>query len=146
MTNQRRSHLAPPFFSTQEYTDSLKTKAEVIVIMLGTNDAVWSPKQTDFAEDYAQMLDTYINLPQKPKVIAMLPPHLLGLKGYDDQLEKVVEQEKAVIKEKGLDMIDAYTFSADMAKYSKDGVHLTPEGYRLLAGFVYEQLGVILSK
>jgi lysophospholipase L1-like esterase len=137
---------APSYASTTEYADSLKTKAEVIVIMLGTNDAVWSSGQPDFAEDYAQMLDTYLNLPHKPKVVAMLPPHLLGLKGYDDKLEKVVEMEKAVIQEKGLPMIDAYTFSADMAKYSKVGVHFTPEGYRLLAEFVYEELGDILSK
>jgi lysophospholipase L1-like esterase len=143
---ESKGAFAPSYASTQEYADSLNTKAEVIVIMLGTNDAVWSSGQPDFTEDYAQMLDTYLNLPHKPKVIAMLPPHLLGLKGYDDKLEKVVEMEKAVIQEKGLDLIDAYTFSADMAKYSKDGVHFTPEGYKLLAEFVYEALGDILSE
>jgi hypothetical protein len=136
----------PAYVTTQEYKDSLNTKAEVVVIMLGTNDAVWSPNQTDFAEDFTQLLDTYINLPHKPHVIVMLPPHLLGLKGYDDKLEKVVEQEKAVIAEKRLDMIDAYAFSADMAKYSKDGVHFTFEGYRLLAEFVYALSGNVQNK
>lgn len=133
------------YSGTQAYKDSLNTKADIVLIMLGTNDAVWSPNQTDFAEDYKQMLETYVNLPHSPRVIAMTPPRLF-FEGFGDKLADVVEDEKAVISEMGLDIINIYEFSEDMSRYSEDGVHFTAEGYKILAEYIYDELCAILSE
>jgi lysophospholipase L1-like esterase len=140
---------AMPYAGTQEYKDSLNTKADIVVIMLGTNDAVWATDQSYFTDSFTKMVNTYINLPQKPQVIVMLPPHLFGdsLKGYKDKLASIVDKEKAVAKDLNLDVIDAYTFTQSMTvpKYSTDGVHFTTYGYKLLAEFVYDKLSDILA-
>lgn len=134
------------YANTQPYEDSLKTEADIVLIMLGTNDAVWSPNQPDFPEDFRQMLETYINLPHSPRVIVMTPPHLLGIEGFDDLLADVVEEEKSVISEMGLDIINVYEFTENMAKYSEDGIHFTAEGYKILAEYIYNELCAVLSE
>ncbi|NLL39830.1 MAG: hypothetical protein GX254_09640 [Clostridiales bacterium] len=133
------------YANTQAYKDSLNTEADIVLIMLGTNDAVWSPNQTDFPEDYRQILETYLNLPHSPRVIAMTPPHLF-IQGFGDLLEDVVEDEKTVINELGLDIINIYEFSENMSKYSEDGVHFTSEGYKVLAEYIYNELCAVLSE
>jgi lysophospholipase L1-like esterase len=132
-----------PYTNQAEYTSSLTTTANVVVIMLGTNDAVMSPNQTDFDEDYKQLLDIYINLPQKPKVIVITPPHLYN--NFDGNVSKLADREKAIAQEMGLDVIDIYALSADMGQYSKDNVHFNAEGYKLLAEYIYTGLNDILS-
>jgi lysophospholipase L1-like esterase len=124
---------------------SMNTDADIILVTLGANDAVWTPDMSDFAEDYRQLLETYIELPGCPKVIVMTPPRLLGLAGYDQLMAEIVAQEKAVAEELKLDIIDIYAFSEGKEKYSDDKVHFNAEGHRLVAEYIYKELSKLLS-
>jgi lysophospholipase L1-like esterase len=126
--------------------ESLKTKADIILVTLGANDAVWTPDMSDFSQDYKQLLEAFISLPQAPKVIVMTPPRLLGLKGYDNLMGEIVKAEIAVAGDMKLDIIDIYAFSYGMEKYSSDSVHFNAEGHRLVADYVYKELSDILLK
>ena len=57
-----------------------------------------------------------------------------------------MEDEKTVINELGLDIINIYEFSENMSKYSEDGVHFTSEGYKVLAEYIYNELCAVLSE
>ncbi len=138
-----------PFAGTEEYADSLKTQADIVLLMLGTNDTVFSQNRDIFPENFEKMVSTYVGLPCKPKVIVMLPPHFFNdgpmLQASIANLETVIEQEKQVAAKLGLDTIDVYSLTEGRSDLSPDGVHFTAEGYKVLARFVYDELGKILD-
>jgi lysophospholipase L1-like esterase len=134
------------YFKSGVCARSLQTKASVILVTLGANDAVWAPDMTDFREDYKQLLETYIKLPHAPRVIVMTPPRLLGLKGYDALMAQIVREETVAARELNLDIIDIYAFSDGMEGYSDDSVHFNAQGHRLVAEYIYKALSEILSQ
>lgn len=139
-----------PFAGTEEYADSLKTQADIVLLMLGTNDTVFSQNRDIFPENYEKMVTTYTGLPCKPRVIIMLPPHFFSdgamMQPSIANLETVIKQEKQIAEKLGLDTIDVYSLTEGRFDLSPDGVHFTAEGYKVLAQFVYEELVKILDK
>lgn len=126
---------------------SMKTKADIVLVALGANDAIWSGEQTDFAEDYEELLNMYINLPTEPRVIVVTPPRLFGLESYGELMAVIVEDEREVAGKLGLDIIDVYAFSESMEteEHCDDNLHMNEQGHRLVARFIYDQLCRILS-
>ena len=139
---------ALPYVTSAEYAASMETEADVVLVMLGTNDAFWSPNRDIFEENFTNLLRSYMDLPQAPQVVVVLPPHCFfeyGGLNYDDNLEDVVAKEKNVAETLGLPVIDARSFNADKEDMFVDGVHFTVEGYALLAETIYTQLCAILQ-
>jgi lysophospholipase L1-like esterase len=64
------------YWDTSFFTESQKMKPDVVIFMLGTNDAdEWYNTSKYFSQDYKDLANVYINLPNKPKVHTMrLPP------------------------------------------------------------------------
>ena len=139
---------ALPYNGTEQYAASVQTEAEIVLVMLGTNDAFWSPNRDIFEQNFTDLLQVYISLPQAPQVVAVLPPHVFfemnGL-DYNDNLAELLEKEKAVAQELGLPVIDAYSFNEGQSDMFVDGIHFTVEGYALLAETIYTQLCDILA-
>ena len=112
--------------------DSLKP--DLVIISLGTNDAFWSPNRDIFEENFTALLQTYIDLPQAPQVIVVLPPHtffeMAGV-NYDDYLEELIAKEKTVAENLGLPVIDARSFNEGQADMFVDGIHFTVDGSHL---------------
>lgn len=138
---------ALPYDASAEFASSMETKAELVLLMLGTNDAFWSPNLDKFEENYRAMLQHYIDLPGAPQVIAVLPPHMyFEMEGpYKANLASIVEMEKKVAAEMNLPLLDAYTFTEDAEALFTDGIHFTVEGYALLAQQLYDQLSAVLD-
>ena len=139
---------ANPYVASPEYAASIATQAEIVLLMLGTNDAFWSPNRDIFEENFTALLQTYIDLPQAPQVIVVLPPHtffeMAGV-NYDDYLEELIAKEKTVAENLGLPVIDARSFNEGQADMFVDGIHFTVDGYALLAETIYTQLCAILQ-
>ena len=140
---------ASAYAGTAEYADSLNTQAELVLLMLGTNDTIFSQHRDVFPRDFEKMIRTYQDLPQHPRVIILLPPHFFSdspnFAQSSENLEEVIEMEKAVAEEMGLSAIDVYGFTEGRFDLSPDGVHFTAEGYQLLAEFLYENLSALLG-
>jgi len=139
---------ANPYVASPEYADSIRTQADIVLVMLATNDAFWSPNRDVFEENYTALLQSYIDLPQAPQVIVVLPPHtffeMFGV-SYNDNLAPLIDKEIAVAEALGLPVIDAYSFNEGREELFTDTIHFTVEGYSLLAGEIYSQLCGILS-
>ncbi len=137
------------YVASTEYAASMETKAEVVLVMLGTNDAFRSPNRDRLEENFAALLRGYLDLPQAPLVAVVLPPHVFiasyGVR-YDDDLEEVAAGEKRVAAQLGLPIIDARSFSEGREDLFADGVHFTAEGYALLAETICKQLSDILQE
>lgn len=139
---------APAYTASSQYADSVATKAEIVLVMLGTNDAFWSSDRDSFEEDFTNLLKSYMDLPQAPRVIVVLPPHTFsGMFGfnYDEIMEEVVVKEQAVAEALDLAIIDARSFNEGKEDMFVDGIHFTVEGYALLAETIYTQLCGILN-
>ena len=144
---------------TKEWRQAVESDASVFVVQLGTNDAMlerWNETQFEIA--LRGMLEHLGNLPQRPKVIASVPPpfvdgfdyahaHLWGAASssfVNDAMPAVVRRVAAA---GGWALADAREkFLADPNEFLSDGVHPTRAGYGLVADAVYESLEQALSE
>eukprot|EP01046_Picozoa_sp_COSAG06_P012172 COSAG06_NODE_706_length_12904_cov_11.211636_11_plen_311_part_00 len=73
------------YWSEANHNDSLAMKPDVVIFMLGTNDAdEWGPcanssvhcgnTKAYYEQDWTDMVNGYISLPNKPAVHTMIPP------------------------------------------------------------------------
>ena len=56
-----------PYWNEQAYQDALNSEADIVIMMLGTNDAKtyqWTRKE--YHNDYVEMVKNMQNLPSKP--------------------------------------------------------------------------------
>ena len=68
-----------PFWSTAQFTTFNSTDWDVVVIMLGTNDAKtqnWEAHSGEYAGDYRALLDVFASMPSRPRLMIMTPPPL----------------------------------------------------------------------
>jgi len=75
-----------PYWNEQAYQDALNSEADIVVMMLGTNDSKifqWNRKQ--YHNDYIEMVKNMKNLPSKPEIYLMVPPPLYQDGAYQMQ-------------------------------------------------------------
>ena len=69
-----------PYWTTGPLRFALESKPDIVVLMLGTNDAKtnnWhAPLVREFPIDYKAMIDTFKNVSSNPKIYLMVPPPL----------------------------------------------------------------------
>lgn len=130
--------------------DSVKALDPAVVsLMAGVNDlGDKSPEET--AESYAVLLDTLAQeLPDTSIIVTSVLP-VATSHPLDNQNVRALNQDLAVLcQERGLRFLDLYEEFAgengDLSpKYNLDGVHLTPEGYRLWLSHLVPALTEVL--
>ena len=144
-----------PYYKTDEYKSSLKFTADIVLIMFGTNDAnikwcldktrktkfVGSP-QEEFKSEYIKLINTYKEKNPKAEIYILSPlpvwvaknPEKELIVERNEQLNKwVIPTVKEIAQEQNLPLIDVHELMKNGFKYTIDGVHLTSEGYKVLA-------------
>lgn len=68
------------YWKRQEFRSSLAVKPDVVLFMFGTNDADrwWRGGAQHFLRDWEELLTLYVNLPNSPKIVTMIPPPVLN--------------------------------------------------------------------
>ena len=77
VTVQKKGNI--PYVNETVYEKSLKYDADIVVMILGTNDSKkvnWKNTES-FEKDYRELTENYEKLPQTPKLILATPPKLL---------------------------------------------------------------------
>lgn len=135
---------AYPYWTTDSYEKSKSWGADIVILMLGTNDsAAIASNQEAFAQQYGEMIEVYQNLPSRPKVYVATSPYSsypnfnITNNAVRDYL---VPLEKSVAEEKGCELIDIYAATEGRYSLYNDGVHPTEEGYVYMAGIFYEAI------
>lgn len=135
-----------PYMDTTVYQDALDYKADIVIIMLGTNDAQPSlvPYNETFVADYKVIIKSFQALPEKPDIYVVLPPPIFDSQGgkmnpafFAQTLIPYIEQ---AADETGVPIIDVYSQMVGHSEYSTDGVHLTYEGGEVVAGIIYASI------
>jgi len=153
-----------PYSSTVEYQASLQSQANIVIIMIGSNDAtgvVWPRFERAFVPIYGDLIRAYKNLASRPLVFVMVPPPLYLENAYGmlqsvinvkfQPLVRRIAQENRLppaisifdafkagcpdLQQNSCQYISGSTPSRDLAH--DDGCHPNDDGYLLIARTVH---------
>ena len=139
-----------PYVESEEYQQSLKSKPNIVVLMLGTNDTkTYNWNASDYEAGLKELVESYQQLDTKPTVYLMRSPYCYSLDGSDvaeydiqpavvsDELGGIVDK---VAAETGVEVIDLYQLTEGQDELYTDGIHFNAKGYELIADEVYSNL------
>lgn len=146
-----------PYTERAVYQQSLEYEPDILIFMLGTNDSKpenWNGIEA-FMEDYEELLATYLEGENPPKVYIGLcaeayftddADQSTGIAEYDIQpavIDEIVAEieEYALASEIVSGVIDIHSLSeAHPEWFSSDGIHPNVEGAKAIAEAVAEEL------
>ncbi len=134
-----------PYMNQSEFQKAKEFAPNIVIIMLGANDANPSLKQneTKFVEDYINLISAFQNLSSKPKIWIVKPPPVfnngtgLSTETFENYVIPSIEQ---VVSLTNLPVIDVYTPLLEHPDYFFDGVHPNGEGAQAIANIIYNGL------
>ena len=140
-----------PYINSGEYTDSLKSKPDIVVIMLGTNDTKdinWDADE--YKKGLSDIVASYLDLKTKPKVYLVRSPYCFSVEGQElaeygiqpavveDELGKIAQE---VAQEYSLEYVDMYQVTEGQNDlYTSDGIHFNKDGYELISDTIYDAI------
>ena len=143
------------YWKTTEYKDFLGMKADIVVIMFGTNDMRtdrWlgsdvtggvALKDT-YVDDYCALIESYRAVNPDVKVYIMIPPALNTAEGADRPRERmpkeVIPRIKEVAEKTGAELIELYPMFENKAELFADTLHPKTEGAEMIAEKVYQAI------
>ena len=134
-----------PYVFTPAFNASKQFEPQIVIIMLGTNDAnpALNESNADFIKTYSWLVSQFQGLESKPKVWIVKPPPILannaGLDGgYFAQ--NIIPDIEQVANATGTSVIDVYTAMIGHSGYFPDGVHPDNDGSAAVANVTYTAL------
>jgi len=134
-----------PYWSQPAFSQVLESDANVILIMLGTNDTKpqnWNLHNREFKLDYAELIDTLYSTNQIALIYPVIPPPVCkdnyGIR--DSMLQSQIPILKEIADEKGLALIDIRTPLRSVCDSFKDGIHPTQPAADSIAAVIYRHL------
>ena len=127
-----------PYIYTTAFLKAEVFLPDIVIIMLGTNDARVDNYQyiDNFVADYEQLVREVQTLKSNPKVYLVKPPPIfhnnLNLSNVH-LLDGVIPGIEQVAKDMNLPTIDVYTPLANHSNYFMDGVHPNNNGASFIA-------------
>jgi lysophospholipase L1-like esterase len=116
---------------------------ELVVIMLGTNDANCEmANDTDISGDYIQLVDAFENLNSNPDILVVKsPPIYSDYSGYNNTYltTNIIPTISTVADDLNLKTVDVYSVMND-SSYFKDGIHPNSEGADIIANTIYDAI------
>jgi lysophospholipase L1-like esterase len=134
-----------PYMKQQAFQDALSFEPDIVVIMLGTNDAYLSGQQrSNFISDYETLLTAIINSPfSDPEIYVVIPPpvfnNTMGLNGaiLDDNVIPLINQSA---NDLNLTIIDLHSPLLNCPSAFQDGVHPNDEGADIVANQILDAI------
>jgi lysophospholipase L1-like esterase len=134
-----------PYMNTTAFENATEFKPNIVIIMLGTNDAHPADAQYNgsFVEDYVKLVAAFQELTSKPKIWIVLPPPVFtnesGITPQYFALTVIPSIEQAS-NETNLPTINVYSALANYSQDFPDGVHPNSAGSQIIANTIYETL------
>lgn len=138
-----------PYTNEDIYRQSLEFKPDIVVLQIGSNDSKsynWKGKE-NFSKDYEALLESYESLESKPVIFVCTPPPAFAVNGkvkYDIEPQTITDEIapaiRAIAKKHDLCVIDLEELFDSKPELFLDGLHPNPEGAKLFANTVFEQI------
>ncbi|TWU47034.1 GDSL-type esterase/lipase family protein [Rubripirellula reticaptiva] len=147
-----------PYHTLPEYQKALNANPDVVIIMLGTNDA--NPKWWDdqdrktsfdgspgaeFRMRYVSLIESFEQLPKSPRILLATPMPIFPGKESRDQMQEervgrrahlindVIPQIRQIAAERNLLLVDLHQRMSAQKENCVDGVHYNQAGYQAIA-------------
>jgi lysophospholipase L1-like esterase len=134
-----------PYMNQTTFQEAEGFQPNIVVVMLGTNDAVATPtgQILNFTNDYEKLISEFQTLASKPEIWLVKPPPIFndgtGL-STPYFVQEVIPRIEHVANETGLPLIDVYTPLLSHPEYFPDGVHPYGEGAQIIANEVFQAI------
>ncbi|SHJ35995.1 GDSL-type esterase/lipase family protein [Pseudobutyrivibrio xylanivorans] len=145
-----------PYVESEQYKESLESKPDIVILMLGTNDTKtynWNPEE--YREGLLNLVKSYQNLEEQPVVYLMRSPYCFPIENRE-QAEYSVQNDivngelgeiiSSVAEEAGINVIDLKAVTVGKEYLYTDGIHFTAEGYDLISDTVYKEIKKIVKE
>jgi lysophospholipase L1-like esterase len=134
-----------PYMNQTQYQKALDYDPDIVIIMLGTNDANPSIaySEDNFSSDYTNLVNSFQQLNGDQQIlIVKSPPIFTNGSAYNNTLltEDVLPQIDNVANQMGLPTVDMYNTFGNHSEYFADGVHPTDQGADIIASTVYNAI------
>ncbi len=134
-----------PYWKQNAFAKAMKCDADIVTIMLGTNDTKaknWDSYSNEFKADYIALIDTVQSANKKAKIFVVIPVPVCrdnyGIR--KDIMEKEILIIKEIAKEKNLNIIDANTPLLAYCDSFEDGVHPKMAAAEKIASVLFERI------
>jgi acyl-CoA thioesterase-1 len=127
-----------PYVQESAYNQVLAAEPDAVIIKLGTNDSKphnWALKD-DFISDYLFLIDSFAELPSKPKIWICYPvPAFNSNFGISDAVikDEIIPLVNQIAELRDVEVIDLYTALSGTSALFPDGIHPNAEGAKLIA-------------
>lgn len=134
-----------PYWTQNAFSRALNSDADIITILLGTNDTKsknWSSYGADFKADYVALIDTLQSANKNAQILLVIPVPVCK-DNYGIRNEILIAEIsiiKEIAKEKGLTTIDAHTPLLQFCNYFPDGVHPNAAGADSIASVLFRSI------
>jgi acyl-CoA thioesterase I len=134
-----------PYANQTVFVDAKDFKPNIVVIMLGTNDAItmYEPIIGNFTRDYKALIAAFRDLSSKPEVYLVVPPPIFdnGIGPNSTILElQIIPQIRQIANETNTPLIDFHQELLVHPEYSSDGVHITEAGSIVVAEKIWQAI------
>ncbi|MCW4005314.1 MAG: GDSL-type esterase/lipase family protein [Candidatus Bathyarchaeota archaeon] len=136
-------HTYNPYMGTHEFYHAQKFQPNIVIIMLGTNDAREDIYQAinNFESDYQNLINQLQNLESNPQIYLVTPPPI-----FDNNLslnntnltEGIIPLIEEIANQNCLITINVYNALTEYSQYFPDGVHPTDEAATIIANQIYQ--------
>ena len=140
-----------PYVEQKEYKQSLKRKADVYIVMLGTNDTRpinWNKYHgaEHFENDYTDLIKTYKNRSKSAKFLLVQPPKsfrsmtpMTDQTINDDLIKTTISSYVAKVGKKlKIPVINLYGLTEGHPEWFHDGLHPNAKGNKNIAEYIYK--------
>ncbi|MGA2386695.1 MAG: GDSL-type esterase/lipase family protein [Candidatus Bathyarchaeia archaeon] len=135
-----------PYMNTTVFQNALASEPNIVIIMLGTNDAQPSLLRynASFVSDYVKLVDAFSALKSNPKIWLVFPPPIFSNQsgrldpGYFN--DSIIPGIRQVANETGLPTINVYSALANYSGDFPDGEHPNDAAAQIIANTVYSAI------
>jgi acyl-CoA thioesterase I len=131
-----------PYMNESAFQLAQNFQPDVVIIMLGTNDAGLDQPKEAFTQDYAKIIESFQTLQTKPAVFIVQPPPIVNSTALSNSrlADTLIPAIQAVAAQTGAALIDAYTPMLNHSGDYTDGVHPNADGAKIIADTIYSSL------
>jgi lysophospholipase L1-like esterase len=134
-----------PYLNENKFREAMEFAPDIVVIMLGTNDA--NPEITqnadNFETDYSQLITAFEQLEGRQLIwIVKSPPIFTNNSSYNNTYlaSNVLPQIDNLADQLNLPTVDMYSALGNHSDYFVDGVHPDGDGAAIIASNVYDAI------
>ena len=128
-----RENWALPYRGTRAFVQATRWNPQIVVIMLGTNDAAeWNRRTAaEFSRDCPALLDHFAALPATPRLFLGLPPPVYA--GGGERAVRANPAIREIAAARGIPLIDLDTPLRGKPDLFPDRLHPNAEGAGIIA-------------